>query len=250
MRVWRWPRSFSASSERPLMRAASPTTTATRSVPPRSSRASARPSAMERPVPAWPPSKTSCGTLGAPWEAADAAQLAERPELFQAAGQQLMGVRLVARVPHDVIVRAVHQPMEGHGDLDDAERTAQVAARASHRLDDRGAQLGAQLGQFGVRQLAQVGRPLERGEDGHVRRIVEAAGLRARRRLRRGQARPGRAIDQGKTAPPGCSADGVAAGRAVGVARGAAAGTVTVVAACGMGWIVMKRPSHTMCTRA
>ena len=31
--VWRWPMSFRASSERPLIRAASPTTTATRSIP-------------------------------------------------------------------------------------------------------------------------------------------------------------------------------------------------------------------------
>ena len=59
-RVRRWPMSLSASSDSPLMSAASPTTTATCSVPPRRSRASASPSAMEIPVPACPPSMTSC----------------------------------------------------------------------------------------------------------------------------------------------------------------------------------------------
>ena len=59
-RVLRWPMSLSASSEIPLIRAASPTTTATCSGPSRRSRASASPSATERPVPAWPPSMTSC----------------------------------------------------------------------------------------------------------------------------------------------------------------------------------------------
>ena len=60
-RVWRWPMSLSASSDRPLMSAASPTTTTICSIPWRRSRAVASPSAIESPVPAWPPSNTSCG---------------------------------------------------------------------------------------------------------------------------------------------------------------------------------------------
>jgi len=58
--VWRCPMSLRASRERPLIRAASPTTTAIRAIPGRMSRAVASPAAIERPVPACPPSKTSC----------------------------------------------------------------------------------------------------------------------------------------------------------------------------------------------
>ena len=103
---------------------------------------------MEMPVPAWPPSNTSCGLSRPAREAADAAQLAQRREAGLAPGQQLVGVRLVAGVPHDVVGRAVQQPVERHGQLHDPERAAQVAARLGDGADDGLAELVAQLRQL------------------------------------------------------------------------------------------------------
>ena len=151
--------SLSASSDRPLISAASPTTTAIRSRPWRRSRASARPSAIDRPVPAWPPSNTSCGDSAAPREAADAVELAERAEPLEPAGQQLVRVGLVAGVPDDPVARRLEQPMERDRELDDAERGAEVAAGLGDRRDDRLADLRRELGELGLVEAAQVGGP-------------------------------------------------------------------------------------------
>ena len=105
MRVLRWPMSLSASSAMPLISAASPTTTAIRSLGAAQvarqrkalgdRQAGAGVAAVEDVVLA----------LAAPREAAHAAQLAQRAEVVEAAGQQLVGVGLVAGVPDDLVGR-------------------------------------------------------------------------------------------------------------------------------------------------
>ena len=97
--VWRWPMSLSASSDSPLISAASPTTTAMRSRPWRRSRASARPSAIDRPGPGVAAIEHVVRRLRAPREAADAVELAEGAEPLEPAGQELVRVGLVARCP-------------------------------------------------------------------------------------------------------------------------------------------------------
>ena len=150
------------------MIAASPTTTAIRSRPWRRSRAVARPWAIDRPVPAWPPSKTSCSRLAPAREPADPADLAERPEPLEAAGQQLVRVRLVTGVPDDPVTGRFEQPMQGDRQLDHAERAAEVAAGRRDGRDDRLADLAGELLQLGFRQTAKVGGTMEGWEDRHA----------------------------------------------------------------------------------
>jgi len=103
--------------------------------------------------------------LRASREAADAAQLAQRPEAGEATGEQLVRVGLVTGVPDDAIGRAVKEPMEGHRQLHHAERAAEMAARLGHRLDDRRADLRAELDKLDVAQTLEIGRAGDRGED-------------------------------------------------------------------------------------
>src|SRR3972149_4074792 len=138
----RWPMSLRASIESPVMTAASPTTTAIRSAVPLPSRAMASPSPMERPVPACPPSKTSCGLSERRGEPPMPPRWGSGP---QRAGEQFGGVGRMPGAPDDAIGRAVKEPMEGHRQLHHAERAAEMAARLGHRLDDRRADLRAEL---------------------------------------------------------------------------------------------------------
>ena len=71
--------------------------------------------------------------LGAPREAADPVELAERPEPLEAAGQELVRVGLMAGVPDDPVARRFEQPVERDRQLDDAERRAEVAAGRRRR---------------------------------------------------------------------------------------------------------------------
>ena len=165
--VWRWPMSLSASSDSPLISAASPTTTAMRSSPWRRSRASASPSAIDSPVPACPPSKTSCGDSDAAREAADAIELAQRPEPLEAAGQQLVRVGLVTRVPDDPVARRLEQAVERDRQLDHAERRPEMAAGPGDGPDDRVADLDGELGELDLVEAAQVGGVLDGRQDRH-----------------------------------------------------------------------------------
>ncbi len=99
-------------------------------------------------------------------EATDPVERAERRKSRQTAGQELVRVGLVTRVPDDPVARRLEQPMEGDRELDHAQRRAEVAARLGDRADDRVADLGGQLGQLGLGQAAQVGGTLEVGKDG------------------------------------------------------------------------------------
>ena len=102
-------------------------------------------------------------------EATHATELAEGVELVEPSGQQLVRVSLMAGVPDELVGRAVEQPVERDGQLDHAERAAQVAAGAGHGPDDRSAQLGAQLTQLDVAQLPEVAGAFNARQEGQER---------------------------------------------------------------------------------
>ena len=84
-------------------------------------------------------------------EPPDAVDLAERPEPVEAAGQQLVGVRLVPGVPHDPVTGRLEQAMERQGQLDDPEGRAQVTAGVGDCPDDRFADFRGELARAGPR---------------------------------------------------------------------------------------------------
>ena len=106
--------------------------------------------------------------LGASREAADAVELAQRPEPLEPAGQQLVRVGLVAGVPDDPVARRLEQPVERDRQLDDAERRAEVAAGVRDGPDDRLADLDRQLRELDLVEAAQVGGVLD-GRAGSAR---------------------------------------------------------------------------------
>ena len=105
--------------------------------------------------------------LGAAREAADAVELAQRPEPLEPAGQQLVRVGLVAGVPDDPVARRFEQAVERDGQLDHAERRPEMAAGLRHGPDDRVADLDRQLGELDLVEAAQVGRVLDGRQDRH-----------------------------------------------------------------------------------
>jgi hypothetical protein len=107
--------------------------------------------------------------LRSPGEAADAVDLTERSEAVEPAGQQLVGVGLVAGVPDDPVARRVEDPVQGDRQLDDAERLAEVAAGLRDGRDDGLPDLGGEGRELTLGQAAQVARAVQAGKDrGHV----------------------------------------------------------------------------------
>ena len=82
--------------------------------------------------------------------------LAEAVELGVSAGEQLVDVGLVARVPEDGVPGTVEHPVEGQRQLHGPEVGTQVAAGATNRLHDPFADLGGQAAQFVRSEVAQV----------------------------------------------------------------------------------------------
>ena len=109
------------------------------------SRARARPSAMDRPVPAWPPSNMSCGLSLRRGNPPMPPSWRSVPKSVESARQQLVGVGLVTGIPDDLVGRDIEQPVQRDGQLHHAERAAQVAAGLGDRPDDRAADLRAEL---------------------------------------------------------------------------------------------------------
>ena len=109
--------------------------------------------------------------LGAPREATDAIELAQRAEPFEATGQQLVRVGLMAGVPDDPVTRRLEQPMERDRELDDPERRPEMPARLGHGRDDRVADLDGQLRELDLVHPAQIRGALEFGKDGHAQSV-------------------------------------------------------------------------------
>jgi hypothetical protein len=95
--------------------------------------------------------------LRAPGEAGEAAALAEGADAVAAAGQDLVGVGLVADVPDQPVVRSVEDVMERDGELDHAEAGAEMAAGDRHRRDGLGAKLVGELAKLRRLQPAKLG---------------------------------------------------------------------------------------------
>ena len=80
------------------------------------------------------------------------------------AGQQLMGITLVAHVPDDFILGAVEDVMKGQGQLHDAQIRGQMAAVTGDGFNDQGADFLGQLPQLGQGKAFQVLRTGEGGQ--------------------------------------------------------------------------------------
>jgi hypothetical protein len=98
-------------------------------------------------------------------EAADAAELAQRPHLVAPAGEDLVRVGLVTDVPDQAVVRRVEDVVQRDRELDGAEVGRQVAAGARDRLQHMVAQLARERLQVGARQASQVGRAVDAGQE-------------------------------------------------------------------------------------
>ena len=98
------------------------------------------------------------GALGPRRVAGEAPVGAQPGEVGLAAGEQLVHIRLVAGVPDDPVDGRVEGPVQGDGELDDAEVGAEVAAADGHRLDEEVPDLGGQLGELVAAEPSQVAR--------------------------------------------------------------------------------------------
>ncbi|KAI0561881.1 1-deoxyxylulose-5-phosphate synthase [Gracilaria domingensis] len=87
-----------------------------------------------------------------------AAILAQRVHAVAAPREDLVRVGLVRHVPDEAVVRGVEDVVQRNGELDDAQRRAQVAARGRHGAQHVPAQLVRQRAQIGGAQAAQIGR--------------------------------------------------------------------------------------------
>ena len=112
-------------------------------------------------------------------EAADPVELAERPEPLEPAGQKLVGIRLMTRVPDDPVARRLQEPVERDRELDDAEAAAEMAARRRDGRDDRVADLVGELGELELGQAAEVGGAGQGRQDrgGHEGGVLQVGGV-------------------------------------------------------------------------
>jgi hypothetical protein len=84
------------------------------------------------------------------------AVLADRVQLVAAAGQDLVGIGLVADVPEDLVARGVEEAVEGDGQLAGPEVGAEVAADLADRVDDQLADLLGELLELGIVEAVEV----------------------------------------------------------------------------------------------
>ena len=96
--------------------------------------------------------------LGAAGEAGEAAGLAQRADPVAPAGEDFMRIGLVADIPDQPVARRVEHRMDGDGQLDHAERGAQMPAGDRDGIDGLRAQLFGQLLQLLVGEILQIGR--------------------------------------------------------------------------------------------
>jgi hypothetical protein len=69
-----------------------------------------------------------------------------------------MWVALVTDIPNQLVIRGVEHIVQGNRKLDDTQASAKMAARATHAVEQIGAQLISQLRQLIFVELAQVSR--------------------------------------------------------------------------------------------
>ena len=101
------------------------------------------------------------GALLPAGETGQASLLADGGELAAAAGEELIGVALVAHVPQDGVLGRVEGQAQGHGELYHPQVGGQVAAVVGHRIDDGFPELLAE----GVQLLFAQGLQIFGGAD-------------------------------------------------------------------------------------
>ncbi len=97
------------------------------------------------------------GRLLAAGEAGEAAVLADGTEPLAPAGEQLVGVALVADVPDDAVAGALQHAVQGQSELHGAQAGGEVTAGLAHAGEYRLADLVGEQGQFLLGELAEVG---------------------------------------------------------------------------------------------
>ena len=95
------------------------------------------------------------GTFG---EARQPAAGAQGADPVAAAGKDLVGIRLVADVPDQAVARRVENVMQGGGQLDHAEASAEMTARHRNRVDGFLTQLVSDLPDLFHLEPAQIVR--------------------------------------------------------------------------------------------
>ena len=117
------------------------------------------------------------GALGDLGETGDAAPLAQAGHLPAPAGEDLVGIALVAHVPHQPVLWGVVDVVEGDGQLHHPQVGGEMAAGAGDGLDQEGTQLPGQLGEPASGEGAQRFRRVDRLQQ----RIGGISGHRGRR---------------------------------------------------------------------
>ena len=82
--------------------------------------------------------------------------LANRVELVSPPRDQFVGIALVAGVPHDLVAWSLKDVMQGQRQFDNAEVSAEVAAKRGNDLDDPLADLPRDLRQLPPVEFPEV----------------------------------------------------------------------------------------------
>lgn len=101
-------------------------------------------------------------------EAGQAIGLAQGMHTLPPAGEDLVGIGLVAHVPDDAVLRGVEHVVQGHGEFDHPQVGGQVAASAGYGLDDEFPQFVGKILEIGAAELLQVPGGVDRFKQGHV----------------------------------------------------------------------------------
>ena len=117
--------------------------------------------------------------LGPLGEARQAAALAQGAHPVAASGQDLVRIGLMAHVPNQDIARRLEHMVQGNGQLNHAEASAQMAAGGGHGVNHLGPNLIGQLTKLAKRHAPRVRR---HGHSVEKRRVGnhDAFGLRVR----------------------------------------------------------------------
>src|SRR5262249_16847100 len=89
-------------------------------------------------------------------EAGQAVRPTQRADAVAPAGQDLVGIGLVADVPDQLVVRRIEHVVESDGKLDHAETCAKMTSRHGDRIDGLLAQFRRKLLQLMAFERAQV----------------------------------------------------------------------------------------------
>ena len=116
------------------------------------------------------------GTLVATQEPAEATFLAQGAEAVEAAGEEFVGIGLMAGVPYHGVLRQLERGVECDGQFNRAQVRAEVASGAADVRKDRGADLVRQRQQLLVVQVVDLLGRRQAGKDGE-RRVHRAPSL-------------------------------------------------------------------------